>query len=35
VKSYTIEVKEQKFPDIENEFQMEESEYNKLRKEIE
>ncbi len=35
VKSYTIEVKEQKFPGIENEFQMEESEYNKLRKEIE
>jgi len=34
VKSYVEEVKEEKFPAIENEFQMDESEYNKLRKEI-
>ena len=34
VKSYTIEVKEEKFPSIENEFQMDESEYNELRNEI-
>jgi 3-methyl-2-oxobutanoate hydroxymethyltransferase len=34
VKSYVTEVKEESFPDTENEFQMEESEYNKLRKEI-
>jgi 3-methyl-2-oxobutanoate hydroxymethyltransferase len=34
VKSYVTEVKEESFPATENEFQMEESEYNKLRKEI-
>ena len=34
VKSYVMEVKEKKFPAIENEFQMGESEYNKMRKEI-
>ena len=34
VKSYTIDVKEDKFPSIENEFQMDESEYNELRNEI-
>jgi 3-methyl-2-oxobutanoate hydroxymethyltransferase len=34
VKSYVEEVKEEKFPSIENEFQMDESEYNELRKEI-
>jgi 3-methyl-2-oxobutanoate hydroxymethyltransferase len=34
VKSYVTEVKEENFPAAGNEFQMEESEYNKLRKEI-
>jgi 3-methyl-2-oxobutanoate hydroxymethyltransferase len=34
VKSYVTEVKEESFPATSNEFQMEESEYNKLRKEI-
>lgn len=34
VKSYVEEVKEEKFPAVENEFQMDESEYNELRKEI-
>ena len=34
VKSYVEEVKDEKFPAIENEFQMDETEYNKLRKEI-
>jgi 3-methyl-2-oxobutanoate hydroxymethyltransferase len=34
VKSYVEEVKNEKFPAIENEFQMDEDEYNKLRKEI-
>ena len=34
VKSYVEEVKDEKFPAIENEFQMDELEYNKLRKEI-
>ena len=34
VKSYVTEVKKESFPAIENEFQMDESEYNKLRKEI-
>ena len=34
VKSYVTEVKEESFPATENEFQMEESEYNNLRKEI-
>jgi 3-methyl-2-oxobutanoate hydroxymethyltransferase len=34
VKSYVTEVKEKKFPSQENEFLMEETEYNKLRKEI-
>jgi len=34
VKSYVEEVKDEKFPAIENEFQMDEDEYNKLRKEI-
>ena len=34
VKSYVVEVKEEKFPKNENEFQMEDSEYDKLREEI-
>ena len=34
VKSYVTEVKEEKFPSIENEFQMDDSEYSKLRKKI-
>ena len=34
VKSYVTEVKEENFPSQENEFLMEETEYNKLRKEI-
>ena len=34
VKSYVTEVKEQTFPADNNEFQMDETEYNKLRKEI-
>ena len=34
VKSYVEEVKNEKFPAIENEFQMDEDEYSKLRKEI-
>jgi 3-methyl-2-oxobutanoate hydroxymethyltransferase len=34
VKSYVTEVKEENFPTDNNEFQMEETEYKKLRKEI-
>ena len=34
VKSYAAEVKEEKFPSIEHEFQMDESEYSKLREHI-
>ena len=34
VKSYAVEVKEEKFPSIEHEFQMDESEYTKLREYI-
>ncbi len=34
VKSYVTEVKEQTFPADNNEFQMDETEYNELRKEI-
>ena len=34
VKSYATEVKEEKFPSIEHEFQMDESEYTKLREHI-
>jgi len=34
VKSYVTEVKEENFPSQENEFLMEKTEYNKLRKEI-
>ena len=34
VKSYAVEVKEEKFPSIEHEFQMDESEYTKLREHI-
>ena len=34
VKSYVVEVKNEKFPAIENEFQMDETEYNKLRKDL-
>ena len=34
IKSYTTEVKEEKFPSIEHEFQMDESEYTKLREHI-
>jgi 3-methyl-2-oxobutanoate hydroxymethyltransferase len=34
VKLYVTEVKEEKFPSQDNEFLMQESEYNKLREEI-
>ena len=34
VKSYVTEVKEENFPSQENEFLMEKTEYNKLRKEL-
>jgi len=34
VKSYVTEVKEENFPSQENEFLMEKTEYNKLRKDL-